>query len=659
MLTIDDVLSVRHPDPPRWSPDGQYLTFHYNVDGIRELWAAPAGGGEPIRLSAPAAGVGPWDWSAKGTLAFAVKGSVWATTPGVEPVLLLEGPEPVTELKWSPDGSLLGVVRQGKLSLLGAAGAGPVLRDLCVPGEVSPTFHWSPDGTHLACGILEGRRRDAAVVEAATGRLVWRSETPECEYGIAWVGNDRLSIVRISMDSTVREYVLVSLPGGTEEVLEREESHKGLKMEVAPVASPDGQAVAYTLMVDGWLHVVLRDFARESRTLLLPGEHEDYGHAYDRPAFSPTGRYVAFSSNKGALQQRQIWRYDRQTGELLQLTVEPGTNVNPVWSPGGSQIAYISCGPYHGAEVAVMTAVGKDHRRVTQSMPVAWNRQSIVEPQHFTFPSAGGMEIHADLFLPQGFDPNKRYPALVYVHGGPIRQMRYGWHPLHPYAVFYAFNQFMLHQGYVVLSVDYRGGTGYGVAYEQANYLQFGQAEMDDCVNAALYLKSLPYVDGDRVAIWGLSYGGYMTLAALTKRPEVFALGINIAGVWDQEQWAAWRAEKDAGYPVFFVQRWGGPKGEHNAEVYQQISPRYFVAGLKAPLLNLHGTADEAVDFAQLDAIVRDCTEHGKDFAVAYYPGETHMFSKRKTWEDAFRRMVSAFDRYLKCDPSHRPAAMI
>lgn len=136
----------------------------------------------------------------------------------------------------------------------------------------------------------------------------------------------------------------------------------------------------------------------------------------------------------------------------------------------------------------------------------------------------------------------------------------------------------------MTLSVDYRGGTGYGQEYEKANYLQFAQAELDDCLRGGEYLKALPYVDAERVGIWGLSYGGYMTLAALTKSPETFAMGVNIAGVWDQEQWARWRGKKDAGYPLVFV------------------------AGLQAPLLNLHGTDDEAVDFGQLDQIVKDCT---------------------------------------------------
>lgn len=226
-------------------------------------------------------------------------------------------------------------------------------------------------------------------------------------------------------------------------------------------------------------------------------------------------------------------------------------------------------------------------------------------------------------------------------------------------AAFYSFNQYLLHKGYVVLSVDYRGGIGYGVAFEQANYLKFAQTELEDCVNGARYVKQLPYVDSDSVAIWGLSYGGYMALAALTKYPDEFALGINIAGVWDFEQWAAWMDAQAPFVPNPFRARWGGPKGEDNEQAYVEMSPKNFAEQLTRPLLNMHGTADEAVDFAQLDAIVRDLTRLGKDFAALYYPDETHFFTDRRTWEDAFRRIEEAFARYLRTAPADRPRAMI
>lgn len=655
MLTLDDVLSIKHPEPPRWSKDGAWLAFPYVVDGTRELWAVPGKGGQSVRASAPGVAVGAWDWAADGRLTWAAGKTVWGAKPGEEPATVLDGQESVSNLSWSPDGRTLAVLRSGKLTLLG----GPaLLNELPVPGSVSQ-FSWAPNSARIACLILENKQRDAAVVDVATRKLVWQSHTPEMEHGLAWVGPDRLNVVRMTLDSKRREYVLVSLPDGAEEVLEREESHRGLRTEITPVGAPSGDAIAYTLHVDGWAHIVVRDFARGTRTVALPGEHEDVGHAGCQARFSPDGRYLVFASNKGVLQQRHLWRYDRETGEAVQLTSEPGTQVTPDWAPDGKQIGFIACSPWQSAEVAVVEASGGEVKRLTRSMPEAWTPEVQVEPQHVTFPSAEGLTIHADLFLPKGFDPSRKYPALVYIHGGPARQMRYGWHPLRSYGFFYGVNQYLLQQDYVIISVDYRGGIGYGVEYEQASYLKWAQTELEDCINGGRFVKALPYVDPDRVAIWGLSYGGYMTLAALTKYPDEFALGINIAGVWDFEQWARWIEAKNPGAPNYFVARWGGPKAEWNAEAYRHVSPRNFVEQLKAPLLNLHGTADEAVDFAQLDVIVKDCTDHNKDFAALYYPGETHLFHRRKTWEDALRRIEAAFERHLKGDPSRRPPAML
>lgn len=356
MLTIADLLSIRHPEPPRWSLDSGWLAFHYDVDGLRELWSVPVTGGGALRASAAGEKAGPFDWAPDGRLTYACKGGVYTVCPGSpgSPDLLLDGPEPVTALKWSPDGLTLAVVRAGVLSLLGAVRphAGPLLRDLTMPGKVTD-FHWSPDSARIGCLTLSGNQRDAAAVEAGTGRLLWRSDNTDWEHGLAWAGCDRLSLARMTMDSTLREFLLVDVTSGVETLVERESSHKGLKAEVAPVPSPQGDAVAYTLLVDGWPHVVLYEVATGERRLLLPGAHEDVGHAFDRPAFSPDGRYLTFASNRGNLQQRQIWRFDRQTGEMRKLTASEGTNVTPAWGPDGGQIAYIACSPWQSAEVGM------------------------------------------------------------------------------------------------------------------------------------------------------------------------------------------------------------------------------------------------------------------------------------------------------------------
>lgn len=660
MLTVDDVLSIRHPEPVQWSPDGASVAFVYIVDGVRELWVARRDGTAPVRVSAAGEVVSTHAWRADGRLLYTTGNRLLSVAGGQgEPCVVLEGNARVSGVAAAPGDTRVCVVRgDGALMVLED---GPVVRELPVPGRAQGVV-WSPDGRRLAVSVLseDDTRRDIAVLDATTGAVVWRTDAAAPELAPAFVGPDRITWLRLSPDSTWKAYLLADLAGGDERVMERVESAKGLSVAVGPVGASDGGAVAYTLPVDGWMHVVVHDLRTGTRTVALPGAHEDLGHEAEQPEFSPDGRSLAFSSSRGAIRQRQLWRYDLDTGKATALTDERGTHTDSVWSPDGQTVACIFGGPFHSAEVTLVAAGGGEKRRLTRSMPAAWTRDAIIEPTHVELTSADGMKVHADMWLPRDVAAGEKVPGLVYVHGGPTRQMRDGWHPMHPYAVFYAYNQYLASRGYAVISVDYRGGTGYGLDYEQANYLSMASGDMEDCIAAAEHLAAQPQVDPRRLAIWGLSYGGYMTLAALTKRPEVFALGINIAGLWDLEQWLDWIGTIHPGMPAYFARRCGGPLAEGgDAEAHRQASPRNFLDGLKGPLLNLMGTADANVDFTQFDAIIRDCTAAGKDFAALYYPDETHMFTKRTTWEDAFARIESAFERYLRCDPERRPAAMI
>jgi dipeptidyl aminopeptidase/acylaminoacyl peptidase len=227
--------------------------------------------------------------------------------------------------------------------------------------------------------------------------------------------------------------------------------------------------------------------------------------------------------------------------------------------------------------------------------------------------------------------------------------MRYGWHPLKSYNILYSFFQYLLHQGYLILSVDYRGSSGYGRRYEEASYMYLCVGDLADVVAGADFLNGLGCVDPDSIGIFGLSYGGYLTLGALTKYPLIFAVGINIAGVYDWIQYAEWIDRAYVGAPWYGAfARLGGSKKAANADAWHNASPRNFINQLQRPLLNLMGTADANVDYAQIEAIVSDCVELRKDFSMMSYPNETHVFTHRATWVDAFTRIESAFERYLK-----------
>ncbi len=166
--------------------------------------------------------------------------------------------------------------------------------------------------------------------------------------------------------------------------------------------------------------------------------------------------------------------------------------------------------------------------------PADFPSAQLMEPQQVTFRSDDGLEIHGQLFVPRNQAPQGSKPALVFVHGGPIRQMLPGFHYMYYYHNSYAENQYLASQGYVVLSVNYRLGIMYGRAFrEPPNTVWRGAAEYKDVLAGAKYLQSLPYVDRKRIGIWGGSYGGFLTAMALSRNSDIFAAGVDFHGVHD------------------------------------------------------------------------------------------------------------------------------
>ena len=238
-------------------------------------------------------------------------------------------------------------------------------------------------------------------------------------------------------------------------------------------------------------------------------------------------------------------------------------------------------------------------------------------------------------------------PSVVWVHGGPMRQMRDGWHPGRSYGLFYAFHQYLARKGYVGLLVNYRGGIGYGKAFRQGIAGAYGRDEMEDVVAAGEYLRDLDYTS-DAVGVWGLSYGGYATLQILGTHPEAFDVGVNLAGLADLELYGEWA--HDTKFPQVESSReafLGGNRWEAPDE-WAAATPETHFGNYEAPLYNFHGTGDAYVNFEQLDAVIDGMLEHGNEYEAEYFPGENHVFSKRATWERTFRKIEDAFDAHLR-----------
>jgi len=674
-ITLDEILHIRHPGTAHWSRGGRWVAWIENDGGVTSLWACRPGEGAPVRLSCGEDNVESFEWGPCGEIAYAQGGDLWLVRPENGPVSSAEdchksGPEHVTlgkngdaEPRWSHDGALLAFSRKGALSLWHRVSK--TLSSLPLPGAISQAsdgmgIRWSPLGSRLLLTLQCGAQRDLAVVDRA-GRLLWTSCTPDNESAAFWLDEDRIHYTVQDLFHWKREHRLHNLATGEDVLLVREESEKGMKDELVPVRRPGHCGVVYVLTPDNWPHLYYLDIATREMRQLTGGDADDTGHAEDFLSFSPDGSKLAFSSNRETdLNQRRVWMVEVESGALTMLTSGPGTDSCAEWSPDGTRLVFARSSPHHSKDLFVTGAGGQGAVRLTHSMPETFLPQKATIPTHVTYPSADGFQVHADLFLPKAFDPCRRYPAIIFIHGGMSRQMRFGWHPMHGYSIFYSFNQYLLHKGYVILSVDYRGSIGYGKQYEQATYMCMGDKELADVAEGATYLNSLGYVDPEAIAVYGISYGGYLTLGAMTKYPGRFALGINLAGIWDWEQYANWNWETHPGRPWFGTfGRMGGRPQKHNAQAYFNASPRNFVDGLKGPVLTLMGTADVNVDFQQTDRIIEDMVKHGKDFAVAYYPGEVHVFNHRYTWADAFPRMERAFARYLKVATENRPPAMI
>lgn len=670
-VALHDVLQLKHPGRFRWSPDGRSLAFIWSHLGEDHLWLAEVETATLTQLSTRPGRVTDFDWHPRGeAIAYAQDEDVWLwrlSAAGASPLRITETPAREWSPRWSPDGGLLAFAREDGVWIWRPAEG--TMRVYALPGPLvtettigAPTFRWAPDGGAVACAFAnpDGRGWDLAVVRLSDGRVVWRTHTVEPEGHVIWIDPCRL-VYSVALNlHRRREHCLVDLSGVLAEgstlravapvprsrLLHTDEEAKGLIFGVDPQRSPDGRALLMVLRHTGWDHLYILDLDSGALRQLTDGACEDTGHGFDLPQWSPDGQRVLFASNRTDLGQRQLWTVEVAGGRLRQLTRVPGSSVQGLWAPDGSQIAYLFSGPSDPPDLWVMNADGTEPRRLTRSLPDTWTPDRHVHPRSVTFASVKDWTIHGYLYLPPITEPDRRYPALVWVHGGPMRQAVPGWHPSYGEALFHAFTLYLAHRGIVTLAVNYRGGVGYGVAFEQGNFLELGTDDTADVASAGRFLKTLPYVDPERVGVWGISYGGRMTMAALTRHPDVFALGVEIAGVWNESRKAAW-AERN--YPLaaaYFKARLGGYE-EENPVAWREASPGLWVHQMAAPLIGFHGTSDAAVPFSQFDEVVKDCVRAGKTFEAHYYPDETHLFTLRQTWADAFRKIERALERYL------------
>ena len=352
---------------------------------------------------------------------------------------------------------------------------------------------------------------------------------------------------------------------------------------------------------------------------LTPGEG-----FVEQIAVSTDGAYLFYATNVDDLHRRHIWRVSTEGGEPQRITSGNGAETHPVALASGNGIALLSAGPAQPQSVAIVSASGGSPRIIRPQLTNEFPTANHVQPENVTLQAEDGFEFYNQLFLPNDLRPGEQRPAMVFIHGGSRRQMLLAYHYLHFYHMAYAMNQYFANKGYIVLSVNYRSGIGYGEAFRNApGRGRQGNTEYLDIRAAGRYLQSREDVDPDRVGLWGLSYGGILTAQGLARDSEVFAAGVDIAG----------------------VHLWGN--SIDTTAVSYQSSAISAIDKWTSPVLLIHGDDDRNVEFSQTVGLVQLLRAHDIYHELIVYPDDVHSSLLHHRWLRSFSATDDFFDRFL------------
>jgi dipeptidyl aminopeptidase/acylaminoacyl peptidase len=400
----------------------------------------------------------------------------------------------------------------------------------------------------------------------------------------------------------------------------------------------DGDRLVFPWERTGWCHLHSVPANGGTPIDLTPGEGEveDVSVSSDR-------KTVYFNANIGDIDGRHLWSVAPAGGTAKQLTTGERIDWAPTPLSGEAALFFLSSS-FNQKAHPMLRIEGKEESLADELIPADFPAASLIKPQPVTIVAADGMRIRGQLFLPPNAKPGERHPALAFFHGGSRRQMLLGFHYMYYYSNSYAMNQFLASQGYIVLSVNYRSGIGYGMRFREAlNYGADGGSEYNDVVGAGLYLKNRADVDPGRIGLWGGSYGGYLTAMGLSRASDLFAAGVDFHGVHD------WSSLRDVtGTPPAGGDPMAQRQYQEALRLAFESSPMATVDSWKSPVLLIHGDDDRNVSFAQTEILAEALRARHVEFEELIIPNEIHDFLRYVHWVQSYEATVDFFARKLK-----------
>ena len=557
--------------------------------------------------------------SPKGELvAYISKRNIWSLKLNGKdkPTALVEAKGQSDSLRWSPDASKLVFVNgrreHGFVGVYDLAAKGVRYLDPSVDRDSDPV--WSRDSKQIAfiripasreAGAFAPKRSGepwsirVASTDTGSGREIWRAD------------NNAGSVLR----NVVADYQLIW--------------------------SADDRIV-FPWEKDGWTHLYSVSSAATSASakpvLLTPGEFD-----VEHVSASADGKEVIYSSNQTDIDRRYLWRVamaggKQQTAVTAAIIGGDSIEWSPVATSDGKGIAFFHSDARRPERAAIQIGAQPIRDLAPETIPAEFPERSLVEPRQVIFDSADGLKIHGQLFLPANLDQTKRHPAVLFFHGGSRRQMLLGWHYNYYYRNAYAMNQYLANHGYIVLSVNYRSGIGYGMEFREAlNYGATGGSEFNDVMGAGVYMRNRPDVDPQRIGLWGGSYGGYLTAMGLARASDLFAAGVDMHGVHD------WNLVIRNFVPAY------DPQAKPDAaRLAFESSPLASIKTWRSPVLLIHGDDDRNVPFSETVHLVEALRNQGVEFEQLIFPDEIHDFLRHEDWLRAYHASADFLDRHLK-----------
>jgi dipeptidyl aminopeptidase/acylaminoacyl peptidase len=568
------------------SPDGSLVAFYWALDDQADLYCLPAEGGWPRRLTFNRPPL-PYFWD--------------------------EAPQ------WSPDGQFLAYTQDDHIYVLPPTGGTPTRITTCTAGACCPA--WLPDSQRLVVTLRAEERLCLGLVDRLGQRLqrLTYSAGDDSDPRPAPHGKKLVYVHAPDDDLRRLDLCLLDLEDGQSDRLAGAAGQKNWN----PRWSPDGTWIAFLSQRSGFNEIwLVRPDGEDLHPLA------DFGCDVGWLEWSPDGKRLACTLNRqGAFELALV---ELEQGRIANLGGSAGVYNRPQWSPAGDFLSVEYESPLAPPEIYRMELPGGSCKLLTRATPPALTHLEHVMPEHVSYPSVDGLAIHALLYQPR--QPNGA--AIVYAHGGPSAQYGYEWD---------ADAQYFCAKGYTYLAPNYRGSTGYGATFEHANYEQWGQVDVQDCLLAADFLQSQAGIQAGRIAILGGSYGGYLVVSCLAGDPQYrYACGVTRYG--DADLFSSW-ALCDRSTRRYTEMQIGAPANQPDA--YRKGSPISKVDNIRKPLLILHGLADTVVPPQASEELVEALRQAGKPFEYKTYAGEGHGFLRRAALADASTRIERFLDWHL------------